>query len=103
MNTQSPKHGDDLGIQLDAKYGEIKPGAAVTILTKEVITIPKDAIGIVDVREHWAKLGLCITSQTIWSGYNGQFKLHLTNRGSSAIYIRDTDKLTHLAILQAYK
>lgn len=101
-----PKYGKvgDAGMDLSAcitSQVEILPGKRFLVPTGIIIAVPEGYEAQVRSRSGLAaKSGICVTNApgTIDSGYRGEVKVSLENRGESAFVVNPGDRVAQLVI-----
>lgn len=78
----------------------IKNGVMANIISNEIVTIPKNAVGILGLRKSIAKDGLMIGSTIIESDYQGHITIQIFNASEKWQEIRKGDVLLNLTIVE---
>ena len=85
--------------------GVIRPGACVTILSKEEVTLPQGCCGVIGIRVSLGNRSLTLGATLVPSGYNGHVRIQLINHNldpQDIVEIKEGDELVNLEYLATY-
>ena len=80
----------------------IRPGHRALFSTQEVVTIPKDAFGLIHIRSTWARKGLFCPATIADPGFNGTLTLEVLNGSTQYIEVKKGDSLWSLNLVPTW-
>ena len=79
----------------------LPPMTRLLLHTEEIVEVPKDCFGFVELRSTWARLGFIAPATVADPGFKGQLTLEIFNASRTYILIRPGDKIWSLALVKA--
>ncbi len=76
----------------------IKPSEQVLLSTYEIIEMPEDVAGFVELRSTWARHGLSMPPTIIDAGFKGTVTLEVVNNAPYAIKLRAKQRFAHIIL-----
>lgn len=84
----------------ESYYIELKPHQTLITHTKELLTIPDDCAGKIEIKSTYARLSLSVTMGDFCNpGYRGYFPLEISNHGNHTIMIAPGEVMAQLKLI----
>lgn len=78
----------------------LKPGKTVLTKTDEIIYIPEDCAGKIEIKSTYARLSLSVTTGDFCNpGYHGQYPLVIRNDGNTALKLHSCEVMAQLMLI----
>ena len=79
----------------------IPPRSFVLAVTDEYIRLPRDVVGLVNLRSTLARYGLFVPPTVVDAGFEGQVVVELVNMSPNTVMLRPGTRFLHLVLVDA--
>lgn len=79
----------------------VPPRSFVLAVTEERVRLPKDVVGLVNLRSTLARYGLFVPPTVIDAGFEGQIVVELVNMSPNTIMLRPGLRFLHVVLVEA--